>query len=71
VQKWLGHHKASFTLDTYIHLMGGEIGSPLELADELALVSPARYQNGDLDLGGHGVLTPTDDVFGESFESSR
>lgn len=68
VQKWLGHHAASFTLDTYIHLMGDEIGSPIELADELA---PARYENGDLDLGEHGVLTPADDLFGDSFESSR
>lgn len=31
VQEWLGHHKASFTLDTYIHLMGGGLGEPLEL----------------------------------------
>lgn len=29
VQEWLGHHKASFTLDTYVHLMGGGIGAPL------------------------------------------
>lgn len=29
-QLWLGHHKASFTLDTYQHLMGGELGVPLE-----------------------------------------
>jgi integrase len=31
VQEWLGHHKASFTLDTYVHLMGGGIGGPLTL----------------------------------------
>lgn len=31
VQEWLGHHKASFTLDTYVHLMGGGIGGPLSL----------------------------------------
>ena len=29
VQEWLGHHKASFTLDTYVHLMGGGIGAAL------------------------------------------
>ena len=29
VRAWLGHHKASYTLDTYIHLMGDEIGEPL------------------------------------------
>jgi integrase len=31
VQRWLGHHKASFTLDTYIHLMADDIGTPLPL----------------------------------------
>ena len=31
VQEWLGHHKASFTLDTYVHLMGGGVGGPLVL----------------------------------------
>jgi hypothetical protein len=70
VQKWLGHHAASFTLDTYIHLMGDEIGSPIELDIELVEPDPpARYENGDLDLAQHGVLTPADDVFGNTFES--
>lgn len=32
VQRWLGHHKASFTLDTYIHLMDDGLGEPLDLA---------------------------------------
>jgi len=32
VQKWLGHHSASFTLDTYISLMDGELGDALVLA---------------------------------------
>ena len=27
VQAWLGHHKASFTLDTYVHLMAGGIAA--------------------------------------------
>jgi hypothetical protein len=31
VQEWLGHHKASFTLDTYTHLMSGGVGGPLIL----------------------------------------
>ena len=26
VQEWLGHHSASFTLDTYIHLLEEDIG---------------------------------------------
>jgi integrase len=25
VQAWLGHHKASFTLDTYVHLLSHEL----------------------------------------------
>jgi integrase len=31
VQRWLGHHAPSFTLDTYIHLLPGELTEPLEL----------------------------------------
>ncbi|MDP9400515.1 MAG: tyrosine-type recombinase/integrase, partial [Actinomycetota bacterium] len=31
VQRWLGHHSASFTLDTYIHLLGDDLGDALEL----------------------------------------
>jgi integrase len=29
VQRWLGHHSASFTLDTYVHLLDGDLGEPL------------------------------------------
>ena len=25
VQKWLGHHKPSFTLDTYVHLLDEDV----------------------------------------------
>src|SRR5829696_4745922 len=32
VQEWLGHHKASFTLDTYVHLLDKDLGEPLRLA---------------------------------------
>jgi hypothetical protein len=35
VQRWLGHHKPSFTLDTYIHLLSDDLGEPLDLAAEL------------------------------------
>jgi integrase len=31
VQKWLGHHSAAFTLETYIHLLSDELDAPLEL----------------------------------------
>lgn len=29
VQHWLGHHSASFTLDTYVHLLDEDLGGPL------------------------------------------
>jgi integrase len=30
VQRWLGHHSPSFTLDTYVHLLDGDLGEPLQ-----------------------------------------
>ncbi|HEV3070595.1 MAG TPA: site-specific integrase [Solirubrobacteraceae bacterium] len=30
VQRWLGHHSPSFTLDTYVHLLDKDLGRPLE-----------------------------------------
>lgn len=30
VQRWLGHHSPSFTLDTYVHLLDGDLGVPLD-----------------------------------------
>ena len=30
VQRWLGHHSPSFTLDTYVHLLDYDLGAPLE-----------------------------------------
>ena len=32
--KWLGHHSAAFTLDTYVHLLSDDIGEPIDLAVE-------------------------------------
>jgi hypothetical protein len=32
VQRWLGHHSASFTLDTYVHLLDNDLGEPLQAA---------------------------------------
>jgi integrase len=32
VQRWLGHHSPAFTLATYVHLLDGDIGEPLDLA---------------------------------------
>ena len=31
VQRWLGHHSPSFTLDTYVHLLADDLGEPLVL----------------------------------------
>ena len=28
VQRWLGHHKPSFTLDTYVHLLDEDVPEP-------------------------------------------
>jgi integrase len=36
VQRWLGHHSASFTLDTYVHLLDNHLGEPLQVAPPLA-----------------------------------
>ena len=36
VQRWLGHHSPSFTLDTYVHLLTDRLPSPLDLDGELA-----------------------------------
>jgi integrase len=30
VQHWLGHHSPSFTLDTYVHLLDGNLEAPLQ-----------------------------------------
>ncbi len=30
VQRWLGHHSPAFTLATYVHLLYGDLGAPLE-----------------------------------------
>lgn len=30
VQRWLGHHSSSFTLDTYVHLLDNDLGEPLQ-----------------------------------------
>jgi integrase len=36
VQRWLGHHSAAFTLATYVHLLDGDVGEPLDLAAALS-----------------------------------
>jgi hypothetical protein len=32
VQRWLGHHKPSFTIDTYVHLLEQDIPEPIAVA---------------------------------------
>jgi integrase len=36
LQRWMGHHSPAFTLDTYGHLIDGDLGPPLDLRRELA-----------------------------------
>lgn len=33
LQRWMGHHAAAYTLETYGHLINDELGKPLELKD--------------------------------------
>jgi integrase len=43
VQRWLGHHSPSFTLDTYVHLLDEGLAEPLELPGAPELVA-VEYQ---------------------------
>jgi hypothetical protein len=36
LQRWMGHHSAAFTLETYGHLIDGDLGPALDLRKELA-----------------------------------
>jgi integrase len=36
VQRWLGHHSAAFTLETYVHLLDGDLGAPLAVGRKSA-----------------------------------
>jgi integrase len=33
VQRWLGHHSAAFTLNTYIGLLDQDVGEPLRIPE--------------------------------------
>jgi integrase len=35
LQRWMGHHSAAFTLDTYGHLLGDDLGPHLDLGVEI------------------------------------
>jgi len=45
VQRWLGHHSPSFTLDTYVHLLDEKLPEPVSLSEELG--SSIRSENED------------------------
>lgn len=47
VQRWLGHHAASFTLDTYTHLLDDGVGTGLGLDRELEAGRQATNETGD------------------------
>jgi integrase len=49
VQRWLGHHAPSFTLDTYIHLLEDDIGKPLGNSSA-PLPRPSQETRGQLRL---------------------
>jgi integrase len=36
LQRWMGHHSPAFTLETYGHLIDGDLGPALDLRKELA-----------------------------------
>jgi len=50
VQRWLGHHSPSFTLDTYVHLLDERLPEPVALSRELGVPG--------LDLWSAGVAAP-------------
>jgi hypothetical protein len=45
VQRWLGHHSPSFTLDTYVHLLDADLGEPMEFV-RVKERSSARPESG-------------------------
>ena len=42
LQRWMGHHSPAFTLETYGHLIDGDLGPALDLRKELASPSESR-----------------------------
>jgi hypothetical protein len=37
---WMGHHSPAFTLETYGHLIDGDLGPGLDLRKELSRTQP-------------------------------
>lgn len=61
VQRWLGHHAARFTLDTYAHLLDDGVGKALELDAELR----------QSELGGSGRRSAEGSVSRQLASASR
>ena len=40
LQRWMGHHSPAFTLETYGHLIDGDLGPALDLRKELPQARP-------------------------------
>ena len=41
LQRWMGHHSPAFTLETYGHLIDGDLGPALDLRKELPSIASA------------------------------
>jgi hypothetical protein len=56
----LGHHSASFTLDTYVHMLPGEGAPPLDLDDALVDADPGQLPGNTPQVveanGGEAIL---------------
>jgi integrase len=48
VQRWLGHHAASVTLDTYVHLLDADLGELLQV-NTRSTEGPQTVANADVD----------------------
>jgi len=57
VQRWLGHHSPSFTLDTYVHLLDADLGEPL-----LPTESANRVQTDPTPLDDNGNTPPSPEM---------
>jgi integrase len=47
VQRWLGHHSPSFTLDVYVHLLNDDLGEPVAAVESANKVQTDPTPQGD------------------------
>ena len=57
-QRWMGHHSPAFTLETYGHLIDGDLGPALDLRKELP--GPAVTRAGRRAAGAVRPVTGAD-----------